>query len=429
MKALVVVAEGMDPVVMNSEMASGSLPWFRELRDLGRYRSLECGPVPYEPSNLATAFSGVNPGAHGCFSYWSAHSSGEIPRILDASDVRATRLWEWDTMKDLRFSVVNLQLTHPPAQLNGTLISYPMQNSMNTTYPRKLLSDLHRQGVRYAHDVSLFYTGQPFEQFAKEAFRIAAAQLDAAMALAPDVDVMIVNLTLPDRLSHFLWYEMSSSPGPERPHILRAYDFVDEACRRLQSLEPESMLVFSEIGFGKLDGFFSINRYLQDAGMQFLDHNGDVDLQRSVAMETVQGSHGVMLCSDLCNTGKASQASVDQLRDFLMQIRFEDGSPALADVKHRDELYHGPYTHLAPTLVVRPADETRPPLGDPRWAKHVRRTSQSGWHRDKGFVVLTGHRAPSANTSIVQLQQIAPTVAALVGREPAPQCEMADFLQ
>lgn len=429
MKALVVIAEGMDPTLMASEMADGALPWFKQLRERGRHRDLDCGPVPYEPSNLATAFAGVNPGAHGCFSYWSAHSSGEMPRILDATDVRAARLWEWDEMKDLRISVVNVQLTHPPAPLNGTLISYPMNNSMNTTYPRRLLSDLQRQGVRYAHDVSLFYTGQPFDQFAKDAFRIAAGQLDTAMALAADVDVMVVNLTLPDRLSHFLWYELDSTDQTQRPHILRAYDFVDEACRRLESLQPDAMLVFSEIGFGKLDGFFSIDRHLQQAGLQVLDDNGQVDVQRSLAMETVQGSHGVMLCADLCGTGQASQASIDRVRDFLLQIRFDDGRPAIADVRHREEVYHGAFTHLAPTLVVRPADEKRPPLGDPRWATHVRRTSQSGWHRDKGFVVLASGHALHPERGPVQLQQIAPTIAQLAGRDPARQCEMAGLLQ
>jgi predicted AlkP superfamily phosphohydrolase/phosphomutase len=419
----------MDPVLMASEMANGSLPWFKALRDRDRYRSLDCGPVPYEPSNLATAFSGVNPGVHGCFSYWSAHSGGEIPRILDASDVRASRLWEWDEMKGVRVSVVNVQLTHPPAPVNGTLISYPMNNSMNTTYPRRLLSDLQRQGVRYAHDVSLFYTGQPFEEFAKDAFRIAAAQLDTAMALAPDADVMIVNLTLPDRLSHFLWYELDAAEQRARPHILQAYDFVDDACRRLETLGAESMLVFSEIGFGKLDGFFSIDRYLQQEGLQFLDENGQVDLQRSVAMETAQGSHGVMLCADLGGTGQATQASIDQVREFLLQIRFDDGQPALAEVRHRDELYRGPFTHLGPTLVVRPADEKRPPLGDPRWAKHVRRTSQSGWHRDQGFIALAGGPSLRPHSGSVELQQIAPTIAQLAGREPARQCEMGGFLQ
>ena len=83
MKALIIIAEGMDPLVLEQEVAKGNLPWFSNYLQRQRYRRLDCGPVPYEPSNLATAFTGVNPGQHGCFSYWSAHSSGEMPRVLE----------------------------------------------------------------------------------------------------------------------------------------------------------------------------------------------------------------------------------------------------------------------------------------------------------------------------------------------------------
>ncbi|WP_081818634.1 alkaline phosphatase family protein [Pseudomonas sp. PH1b] len=426
MKTLVVIAEGMDPLVLESEVAKGRLPWFSQRLGARSYRHLNCGPVPYEPSNLATAFSGVNPGRHGCFSYWSAHSSGEIPRILETTDVMATRLWEWPEMAGQRFAVINVQLTHPPQPLNGTLITYPMHNSMNTSHPRSLLRDLNAQGVRYAHDVSLFYTGQPFDEFAAQAFRIAEHQLDSAMALAQEADVMIVNLTLADRLSHFLWYEMLDPEPAQRPQILQAYDFIDRACERLQSLAPESMLVFSEMGFGELAGFFSIDQHLRAAGLQVLDEQGQVDLQRSVALETVQGSHGVMLCADLCNEGRASAAQRQAVMQCLSDIRFADGQPALASVRHREEVYQGPHTHRAPSLIVTPADPTRPPLGDPRWANHVRRTTQSGWHRDCGFVLLDGARIKAAPGPL-ELQQIAPTIAGLSGCQAAAQCEMTSF--
>lgn len=427
MKTLVVIAEGMDPLVLESEVAKGRLPWFSQRMHAQSYRHLDCGPVPYEPSNLATAFSGVNPGQHGCFSYWSTHSSGEIPRILESTDVMSARLWEWPEMADQRFAVINVQLTQPPQPVNGTLITYPMQNSMNTSHPRSLLRDLNGRGVRYAHDVSLFYTGQPFEDFATQAYRIAEHQLDTAMVLGAEADVMIVNLTLADRLSHFLWYEMHAPDAAQRPHVLRAYDFIDQACQRLQSLAPESMLVFSEMGFGELSGFFSIDEHLRKAGLQVLDAQGRVDLKRSVALETVQGSHGVMLCADLCNQGQSSLHQRQLVEQCLRNIRFSDGSPALAQVRHREQVYQGPYTHLAPTFIVTPADARRPPLGDPRWANHVRRTSQSGWHRDQGFVLLDG-AAIEAPAGALQLQQIAPSIAALSGCAAPAQCEMPSFV-
>ena len=428
MKALVIVAEGMDPSILQREVYAGHLPWFANQLRHGHYRDLECGPVPYEPTNLATAFSGMNPGRHGCFSYWSAHSAGEMPRVLVTDDVKVPRVWEWPELSDLRFSVVNVQLTHPPKPVNGTLISYPMQYTMNASHPRTLLSDLMKQGIRYAHDVTLFYRGEAFEAFAAEAWRVASAQLDAAEALARVTDVMIVNLTLIDRVSHFLWYEMRHPSPSTRPTVLRAYDFVDEACRRLSALGAESTLVFSEIGFGDLDGFVSIDERLQQAGLQRLGEDGLVDVTRSVAMETVQGSHGVMLCSDLLNDGRASRSEIETVRQCLSSLRFDDGSPVLTSIRHRDELYTGDHRHLAPSLVFKPADERRPPLGEKRWATHVRRSAQSGWHRDRGFVVLDAPGRLASSTGAAQLQQIAPTIAAMLGRSAPASCEMESLL-
>lgn len=428
MRTLIIVTEGVDPLVLESEVAKGRLPWFARLMGKQRYRRMDCGPVPYEPSNLTTAFSGVNPGTHGCFSYWSMHSFGEQPRVLVNEDVKVPRVWHWPELADLKFGVVNVQLTHPPEPLNGFMVSYPMALSLNASYPRTLLADLHRRGIRYAHDVTLFYSGEAFDAFSREAWRVASAQLDTAMEIARTCDVMIVNLTLVDRVSHFLWYEMCEANPEHRPTVLRAYDFIDEACKRLQSFDPESTIVFSEIGFGPLRGFYSIDQELQSAGLQKLTADGLVDRGRSLAMETVQGSHGVMLSGDIGNDSEASPTEVDEVREFLTDLRFDDGTSVFEEVFHRDEIYSGPWRKLAPTLVVRPADPRRPPLGEGRWARHVRRTAQSGWHRDKGFVIVDSQHPWAESMDEARLQQIAPTIAHLLGRAWPTRCEMGSLL-
>jgi hypothetical protein len=428
MKALVIVAEGMDPYILESEVRQGRLPWFAANMNRSSYRHLDCGPVPYEPNNLATAFTGVNPGRHGCYSYWAIDGSQGLPRVLETGDVKAPRLWEWPELADLRFSVVNVQLTHPPKPLNGRMVTYPMSYSLNTSYPRSLLADLHKRGIRYAHDVTCFYTGQPWETFAKEAWRVAEAQMETAFELAKDTDVMIVNLTLIDRVSHFLWYEMRVDEPASRPIVLQAYDFVDDACRRLQSLNPEQTLVFSEIGFGDLEAFYSIDDALHGGGLQVRTNEGAVDYGASIATEAVQGSHGVSVRGDLPGQGGARGADVEAVWRYLSDLTFDDGSPVFAEVRHRDDVYTGPFVSLAPTLTVRPADPRRPPLGDARWANHVRRTAQSGWHRDKGFVLVPGSRAIHDDVGEADLRQIAPTIAQLLHRKPHPQCESQSLL-
>ena len=48
------------------------------------------------------------------------------------------------------------------------MVSYPMQQTLHATYPRNLQLNLAKKGIRYAHDVSAFYKGEPLDQFAEE---------------------------------------------------------------------------------------------------------------------------------------------------------------------------------------------------------------------------------------------------------------------
>lgn len=427
LKHLIAVAEGVEPTVLRREMDAGRLPWFSKIAQEGRWWDMDCGPVPYEPTNLASAFSGQGPGEHGCFSYWAIRDGGNKPRVLETPDVKVKRFWEWPELQDVRVSVINVQLTHPPQPLNGNLITYPMLATLRACYPNDLLGRLSRNGVRYAHDVTVFYKGQDLDSFAAEAQRAANYQLDTALALADDCDVMVFNFTLPDRLSHFLWHELEQ-PEHEwtrRPHILQAYDFVDQACARLSEKVTGSTMVFSEIGFGGIDGFVSIDKLLQNVGLQYLDEDGGVDLQRSLAFEAVQGSHGIILAQGMRNGGSIARnpGDFDVVREALLGFKFEDGTPVLAAANHRDDVYTGPWRHLGPDIIIKPTDPRRPPLGDPRWADHVLRNDQSGWHRDQGFVMVSGPTASRfLNVEKVSLESIAPTIARLMGRDVPSVC-------
>lgn len=413
MQTLVIIAEGIEPTLLHEEIDRGNLPWFAERAATGSIRPLACGPVPYEPSNLTTAFTGLEPGHHGCFSYWAsgADNGSDKPRVLEAADVMAPRLWEMPQFSDVRSCVLNVQLTHPPRPVNGTMITYPMAGTLRASHPVDLLHKLSRENHRWTHDVTVFYQGQPLEHFAAQAWEAARHQLDVMLALADDCDLMIVNLTLPDRLSHFLWSEVERPEATDGSgHVKRSYQFVDDACRQLQQHCTGSTLVFSEMGFGGLDGFVSLDEHLQRAGLQVLDADGTVDERRSLAREAVQGTHGVLLLQEAPGT-------YEKVRDALVSFRFDDGSPVLSNVRHREEVYHGPYVSRAADIIVAPMDPRRPPLGDPRWANHVRRTSQSGWHRDTGFLAIDGCGWLETAPATVDLTAIAPTIAGLMGRD------------
>lgn len=419
MTVVVAIVEGVERSLLQSLTQRGELDWFSRKLASSSYFKLGSGVVPYEPPNLTSAFSGVSPGEHGCFSYWECDSDRGLPRILDANDVKAPRVWNWPELAHKKFGVLNVQLTHPPTAINGFLISYLMQQSLHYTYPADLARRLNADGIRYAHDVSAFYRGEAAEFFSGEVTRIAQFQLDAALHLASSVDILILNLTLADRVSHFLWAEVENKPLDSNNHIVQAYRFLDAALARLEEKSAgDPMLVFSEMGFGPIDYFVSLDAELQKRGLQVLDNQGKVNVTKSVAMETVQGTHGLKVIGN----SAGYDLRVEEVCGVLKELIFQDGSPIVADAQPREEVFHGPYVHLAPDIVITPANLRRPPMGDQRWARHVNRELQTGWHRSGGFGLLVGG-ALAVSGDEFALESIAPTVARLLGSDIPSFCK------
>ena len=434
MTTVVAIIEGVDRTLLKKIIGRVRLPWFEAAFEKKAYFLLSSGAVPYEAPNMTSALSGVTPGEHGVFSLWSACYAQGTPMVLSAEDVQAPRIWEWPELKDKTFGLANLHLTHPPRELNGFCLSYLMHQTLNFTHPRDLARRLLADGFRYGHDVSALYTGQPADTFFHEVQRISQYQLDAALQLGKGVDVLIINITLADRLSHFLWPGADAGTASlEDTHLVRAYRFIDEALQRLDRLRRphDAMLVFSEMGFGKLVHFASLDDGLHSLGLQARDERGDIDEARSIAREAVQGTHGVNLIRRAPGDMPSSDC-VQQVCEALLSLRFEDsGTPMVSQALPREAVFAGPYAHLAPDIVIEPADPQRPPMGDRRWAAKVHRHLQNGWHRKGGFGFLLSERAPERPFGDMEhaAECIAPTIAELLGREAPSHCAAPSLIR
>jgi predicted AlkP superfamily phosphohydrolase/phosphomutase len=420
MVVVVAVAEGADLDLLQSERGRVRAPWLSNVLAHEPWWRTPCGPAPYEPSNLATAFTGKGRGHHGCYSYWHIRSDDPgPPRVLTSDDVLLPWLWNWPELSQLRIATANVQLTHPPKPLNGVTLSYLMEQTLRYTYPPSFVHEMKRRHLRYGHDVSVFYRGEPPETYFDNILKVASYQLETALTIGREHDLLIVNLTIVDRLSHFLWHELESGSVAEDPAVLRGYAFLDKALAALDALaEPEPMLVLSEIGFGPIERFESLDRALACGGFLKMAPGGEIIPSGTRAREAVQGSHGIVLSGSNGSLAKLR----DEVIDCLIEARADDGRRLVSCAIPREELYEGPAISLAPDIIVTPADPRRPPAGDPRWARHVNRHLQTGWHRDQGFVAVRRARPMMAPSNPAYLESIAPTVAALAGREPPAWC-------
>ncbi|HEX2925540.1 MAG TPA: alkaline phosphatase family protein [Ruminiclostridium sp.] len=423
-KLAVLVLEGISNHLLDSWCLKGFLPNLSALRSKqGGF--LESLTVPYEASALQTAFTGYSPGEHGVFSYWKIHNPDYVPQIWGSNELYKPYIWQREEFQDKKFAVINIFGTHPPYSINGSMITYLFKQSLHACYPKNLLKGLANEGYGYGQDVSMFYSGQPREEFLRGLLQVESCRVRIAEKMMADSDILIANLTIADRASHFYWQEIEDgSPiALEDSALLKSYQVLDKAVGEFVELlgGNSNLFIFSDIGFGSLREFVSINELLRQGGFLTRTAENQVDWNKSKAFETVQGSHGV----DIHLKGRYSSGTVEkgdfkkicsEVAEYLKGlINPKTGFLYFSDVIPSGELYPGEHCNEAPDLIVRPADERYLPLGDDYWARRVHREYQSGWHRRECFWTGSGpaFQGVKGNGAIAD---IAPTIFRLSGR-------------
>jgi predicted AlkP superfamily phosphohydrolase/phosphomutase len=424
----VLVLEGVGYTRLQEWCRRGLLPGFSRLLAEGRHGPLRPVAVPYEAPMLASAWTGVRPGEHGCFSYWRVHSPERRPAIFESRWLRAPPLWELPALADKRFLLVNLFGSDPSRPGAHTIIGYPFLRTLGGCHPRTLISQLASWGIRYLHDVMAFYEGGPLDEFLALLLRVEDARIRAVASLARErYDVVIANFTIADRVGHFFEHQQpAGAPGEDGGAALAAYRLLDTAVvGPLLEAEGE-VLLFSEFGFGPLAEFVPLNDVLASASLFTPSGSPEQPFDmRTRAFEAVQGSHGINInLRGRYAGGSVAPADYEavraDVRACLLEARHpRTGARLLADVLTREAVYPGRALEDAPDLVVLPADERYLPRGDAFWARHVHRHLQTGWHRADGFWLGRGPRLTRAVTGRVAApEDIAATVLALADREP-----------
>jgi predicted AlkP superfamily phosphohydrolase/phosphomutase len=431
-RVIVVITEGAAPSLIDRWRATGYLPAFEALRAAGTGGALDAEGTPYEPPGLISLLTGQRAADHGCFSYWTCHDRQYQPKVITSGDGRYPLLWQLPSLAGVRMASIGLFGTHPPMPLDGWLISYPMYASLHACHPPDLQRTLAGRGIRPVHDVSIFWTGQRREELLPRLLEADRQRGRAAMALFDDgADVVIVNLTSIDRTSHIYWQELERGQGSDDgTAVLEAYRMADsvigEALRRVD--ERTSVIAFSEIGFGPLRAYCSVNEILGELGFLKAASDGSVDFTGTVAFEAVQGTHGVNInVAGRYDHGQVAPSDYERLREEVAialagAVNPRTGLPMLLAVSRREEVYQGSASDLAPDLILEPADWRYLPLGDPQWATHVNRTWQSGWHRRRSYWAGAGARFPANSQAdlVASVPDITATILDLLARGDAP---------
>ncbi len=474
--------DGADWRILRPMLAAGQLPHLARLLARGRYGDLTSTVPPVTAPAWTTFLTGVNPGRHGLFT-WQGRLNERLERpFLNASHVRARRLWNWLTDAGVRSLFLNVPLTYPPAPLDGVLVSGMLTPGTHVTftYPPEVKARLLAVLPEYQLDVEMQHTERDrtsptgMRAHLEEVSRATRQRVAAWFLLWEEYgpfDVAMIVFEGPDRVQHPLYGYAADVPPPNadaqwperRAWVWAYYTFLDQQLGLILEALSEETTVFlvSDHGFGPLEWEFCVNDWLATQGwLRFHDHARHLYaplrplarwakrmlprrwVQRSreafVGLKAVDWAHtvayggGVMEDGIWLNVkgrepyGVVSPDEYDAVREALIQalqeVTLPDGRPLCRRVYRREDIYHGPYVDMAADVVLELNEGVRfTTLRAPRGYFRAVQPAGQGTHRRRGILAVAGPQlSPGPFTRPYTLADVAPTVLALLGI-PVPE--------
>lgn len=472
-KVWVVGLDGATFDLLRPWMDEGRLPNLARLAAEGVFGPLRSTVPPVTAPAWASFMTGVNPGKHGVFDFTVRGTRGVTWASSQA--VRAPKLWRVLTKYGKSVGVVNVPVTYPAEPVNGFVIPgfLTPRGATPFTYPAGLFPEILDAVGDYVINVRIAGRERGDEASARALvaeIQDAVAKREAAVHYLldnhPTDFLMIVFMSL-DKVQHVFWKYLDSASSlyhtaegmRYRELLLPCYEQIDAVVGRMMARLDDRTLLFvmSDHGFGALDMYVDLNRWLADEGLLRI-HKGKALWRELRRRLNVQGSasgqlHGgvaadptKMDCIDWSRTraycGEISGQGVfinvrgrephgivepgpeyerlrDRIAEGLLALR-EPGSdrPIVDHVHRREELYHGPHVDKAPDLLVVMREYSYLLLNSVRFTRsgYLRPIADArGFHRQDGIVMAWGQGIASGRELRgAEIIDLAPTILCLM---------------
>lgn len=280
-------------------------PTIDSLRGRGVVADLRSSIPPWTGCAWPTFYTGVGPGHHGAYGFFSYDGYPDTAEIVTRDDVRAPAIWTYLTDRGRRTVVVNMPVTYPAEPIDGVLIPGYLAPEEAAGHPPGIRDDLATA------------LGEPYRIYAEDELSLSGTEkLDA-------------------------YCELIDLRGRAAAHLLATQEW-EVAFVQLQ----------------KTDSAF--HQFTDESAFQRVYEAADGVVER--VLDAVNGRPNVILCSDH-GIGPATGYSIhvnDILRaDGLVRTTARDTAPsmrkhrsALLDDDHEDRLGQGArFVGVAATLL------------------------------------------------------------------------------
>ncbi|MFL6137251.1 MAG: alkaline phosphatase family protein [Frankiaceae bacterium] len=448
-KALVIGVDGGSLDVIEPLLVAGALPRLRSFLDRSAYGTSTTTWPAHTAPGWATFVTARQPGGHGIYQFFDTQDADYGDRILGSGDFGCSTAWEWLAAQGLSVGLINVPMSHPPVDLPGYQITWPLAPTLRYSRPATLLAELSTAGAPFASDLLTMYQGDPdYVDFAIKNVHSRGRSIEHLLRNRP-VDVVMAVFTEVDRVCHHYWhfadcYHGRHDAAPSKAEwteaIRATYVALDQVLGELLDLvgDETTVLMASDHGFGPGRSNVAVNAALEEAGLLvtqagptehapwFSGDGRSVDFTRTHAYMPTPGCYGVNVnLRGRQRAGAVGATETDRLTAELTDLFLDltdprSGTHPFAAVLPRAEAYPGAMTAGAPDLLLLPADEgvlADPHIGGPTWAP----SQQTGMHRYEGMWALRSGRVVAGRRSTpIALHDLMPTLLhALDLRQPA----------
>ncbi len=459
------IVMGFDGCTMKLvEKWKDKLPAFSRLMNQNKLGTLYSTNPPHTAPGWTSAFTGVNSGKHGIYQFWDTQAPQYMGKFMRSSDLNVLSVWEMLNQLGYRTGVLNVPMTYPPKELDGFILTWPLNNTLRYAYPDGLLIDIAKNGGHYISDLSTMFQGD-YEDYAAKAIKITRKRLITLKHLIQEYqyEFYISVFTEMDRVSHFYWNFMDEGSSYYDDSVAEELALAIEAIYQeadtvigdiIDSLDEDTLLlVLSDHGFCRGNLNFYVQSYLLETGALALKESEkdledtkegalfdvkvdswleclkdgkryEIDWKKTTAFMSAPGSYGVNInLSGRQENGCVKKEEYQSVRNHIIQelkkvVHPDTKEPLFKEVLPREEVYTGDVVDKAPDIIIVPYDygimvhhEIKPGtlFGEPE---------QKGMHDMDGIFALYGneieHIFMPKEASIVD---IAPTILSYFGIE------------
>lgn len=448
-KALIIGIDGGTYDVIDPLVAAGRMPHLAALLQRGTSAHTTTTWPAHTAPGWTSLLTACRPGGHGIFQFFDTQDPAYRATVRQSTDAGRSTAWNWLARDGHTVGLINIPMSHPPADLPGYQITWPLTHTLRYCRPPDLLRELRQLGAYVQPDLATMFRGDM--DYIEQAHGHVEARTNAAVTLMRErpADVVMVVYTEVDRVCHHYWqysdpghprHAGTDVPAGWRDAVTRIHETVDAAIGRLLAEVDEDtvVVVVSDHGSGAGRYEMCVNGLLEEAGLLatrprraagattqaswFTEDDREVDFTRTTAYTPVPGSFGINVnIAGRQRDGVLAPADrervLSEVGSLLTTVELPDGSGrAFRAVLPRDVAYPGPHLEAAPDLLLIPRDEgivVNAGLGDggawrPSW--------QSGLHRYAGMWLHASPRVRAERSaSPVSLVDVMPTLLTELG--------------